>query len=68
MPRFTQDLDAEGTHEELKRQIEQCFALRIYGFPSLVLLADKFARRLPVEFNDPGLQLEIIADAAGLTA
>lgn len=66
VPRFRGDLNSSETRSELQRQIAFCRGMGIAGFPSLVLGGDKFARRLPVEFNNPELQLEIIRDAAGM--
>ena len=66
--RFEQDLDSTETHEELKRQIELCYQLGIPGFPSLVLHAGHIVNRIPVEFNNPEFQLQLIEQAAGVEA
>ena len=63
---FGQDVNSQKTQQEFERQLEVCQYLGVPGFPSLVLQTDKFNRRLPVEFNNPSLQLELIQDAAGL--
>ncbi|MDJ0958853.1 MAG: DsbA family protein [Arenicellales bacterium] len=68
MALFKQDLNSTETHQELKRQIELCYQLGIPGFPSLVLRTGNIARRIPVEFNDPPLQLQLIEQAAGIAA
>lgn len=65
---FGEDLNSPYTQQEFKRQIEACHYLGVPGFPSLILQTDKFNRRLPVEFNNPGLQLELIQDAAGFSS
>ena len=64
---FDEDLSSLSTRQEFQRQIEFCHYLGVPGFPSLVLQTDKIHRRLPVEFNNPGLQLELIQDAAGIS-
>lgn len=65
---FKQDLNSIETRDELKRQIELCHRLGIPGFPSLVLHVDNIARRIPVEFNDPQFQLQLIEQTAGIAA
>lgn len=65
---FCHDLNSDEVQQELARQIEFAAALGVTGFPSLILRTEKIARRLPVEFNDPELQLRLIRDAAGITA
>ena len=62
---FGQLLNAPETHEELRRQIEFCYKLGIPGFPSLVLHNNTGGHRIPVEFNNPELQVQLILDAAG---
>ena len=68
MALFKQDLNSTETHREHKRQIELCYQLGISGFPSLVLRTGNIARRIPVEFNNPPLQLQLIEQAAGIAA
>ena len=65
---FKQDLKSPETDHQLKRQIELCYQLGIPGFPSLVLRMGNIARRIPIEFNDPPLQLQLIEQAAGIAA
>lgn len=66
--RFARDLNALETQQELQSQIEFCQQLGIAGFPSLILYSDTVGMRIPVEFNDPQLQLQLILEAAGLAA
>ena len=49
---------------EFRRHIEMCHRLNIPGFPALLVQRDGVIRRIPVEFNDPELQLRLIEDAA----
>lgn len=64
---FEQDLNAVETQQELQRQIGLCHQLGIRGFPSLVLRNGNIGRRIPVEFNDPELQSQLVLEAAGVT-
>lgn len=65
---FTVQLNAEETQQELLRQVRFCSQLGIAGFPSLVMHSNNIGRRIPIEFNDPQLQINLILDAAGLAA
>ena len=60
---FVQQLNAPATQRELQRQIELCYRLGIPGFPSLVLYNDEVGNRVPIEFNNPELQVQLILDA-----
>lgn len=65
---FRRDLASDAVRAEFRKQVETCYTLGIQGFPALVIRTGNVARRVPVEFNDPQLQLELIADAAGIAA
>jgi putative protein-disulfide isomerase len=63
--RFSRDLNSTETREALHRHVAQCRRLNISGFPSLLVQREGIIRRVPVEYNDPGLQLRLIEEAAG---
>ena len=65
---FEHDLNSAETNEALNRQIEFCYQLGVPGFPSLVLHTGNIASRIPVEFNNPEFQLQLIEQAAGVEA
>ena len=63
--RFSKALHSEEVRDEFQQHVALCHRLNIPGFPSLLVHKDGVIRRIPVEFNDPGLQVSLIADAAG---
>lgn len=61
---FTRAFHSEKVRDEFERNVELCRGLNVPGFPSLMVLKDGLVRRVPVEFNDPGLQVRLIEEAA----
>jgi len=62
--RFSSDLQSEQVRNEFRRHLEMCRQFNIPGFPILLVLKDGVVRRIPVEFNDPGLQVRLIEESA----
>ncbi len=61
---FSRTLNSGETRDEFERHIAMCHSMRVPGFPSLLIGDEKLLRRIPVEFNDPDLQVRLILDAA----
>jgi len=61
---FSRTLNSGETRDEFERHIAMCHGMRVPGFPSLIVGDEKLLRRVPVEFNDPNLQVRLIQDAA----
>ena len=62
---FSKALQSEDVRDEFQQQVAACHRLNIPGFPSLLVHKGGVIRRVPVEFNDPELQIRLIADATG---
>lgn len=57
---FASALHSEETEIELQNQVRQSRAWPIAGFPSLVLVKDKAARALPLDYRDAQCTLDAI--------
>ena len=58
---FAAALDAAATLATLSQELAQTRALRVSGFPSLVLDCDGSRWPIPVDYTDPGAMLATIA-------
>lgn len=62
--RFRDDLDSAAAEDEFARHRAACRQLNIHGFPTLLVHREGIVTRIPVEFNEPELQVKLIMDAA----
>ncbi len=62
--RFTIDLNADLTQQELERQIAFSRTLGVSGYPSLVLEHDNRVTKILFDYNDPAIVLNALKDFA----
>jgi len=60
--RFVADLNGAATRAQLQREMLQCEALHIHGFPGLVLSAGGIEWQIPVDYHDSAHMLETVHD------
>ncbi|HID81780.1 MAG TPA: DsbA family protein [Chromatiales bacterium] len=60
--RFEKDLLAESTQQKLLSEIKQCKKLGVENFPALILIAGNRKWRVPVDYNNSQVMLDVITD------